>query len=74
MAAAPGNITITVNGDPRKFEGDALTVEGLIAQLGKAGVPVAVEVNKHLVSKRNHAAHALTDGDSVELVTLVGGG
>jgi len=35
---------------------------------------VAVEVNRTLVRRADHAACALQPGDHVEVVTLVGGG
>ncbi|MFM7807769.1 MAG: sulfur carrier protein ThiS [Planctomycetota bacterium] len=50
------------------------TVRDLLRTLGREGVPCAVEVNLKLVPHREHAAHALKDGDRVEVVTLVGGG
>lgn len=52
----------------------ASTVRDLLRQLGREGVPCAVEVNLKLVPHREHAAHALQEGDRVEVVTLVGGG
>ncbi len=67
-------ITITLNGDPRKLDGDQPTVSRLVEQIGLAGQAVAVEVNRRVVPKREHAAHALADGDVVEVVSLVGGG
>jgi thiamine biosynthesis protein ThiS len=33
-----------------------------------------VEVNRKVVPRRQHAEHTLRDGDTVEIVTLVGGG
>ena len=36
--------------------------------------PCAVEVNRKVVPKRQHADHTLHEGDTVEIVTLVGGG
>jgi sulfur carrier protein len=50
------------------------TVRDLLKQLGRDGVPCAVEVNLKLVPHANHAQHALHEGDRVEVVTLVGGG
>ena len=50
------------------------TVRDLLRALGREGVPCAVEVNLKLVPHREHAAHALKEGDRVEVVTLVGGG
>lgn len=64
---------ITVNGTQQDFP-DALTVETLLDRMGLAEKPCAVEVNRAVVRKGEHATHALTDGDAVELVTLVGGG
>jgi sulfur carrier protein len=55
---------ITVNGETREM-GDGLTVETLLD---------ALEVNRDVVPRREHAARLLADGDSVEIVTLVGGG
>jgi len=37
-------------------------------------VAFAVEVNRRVVPRRDHAATLLQDGDSIEIVTLVGGG
>jgi len=64
---------LTVNGETRELP-DHATVADLLAEMKLAGQPVAVEVNRNVVPKRQHAAHALNDGDRVELVTLVGGG
>lgn len=64
---------ITVNGEPRQLDDD-LSVETLLATLDLQGKPCAVEVNRSVVPRRSHAEHALSDGDSVEIVTLVGGG
>ena len=65
---------LTINGESRELCGEELTVTGLLGELGLAGRPVAVEVNKRLVFKRNHETTPLRDGDSVEVVTMVGGG
>lgn len=53
---------------------DAATVQALLAELGMAGQAVAVEVNKHVVPKKQHGQTELNAGDQIELVTLVGGG
>ncbi len=74
-------MNLTVNGQPETLapspgsDGDtALTVADLLAHHGLTGQPVAVEVNQQLVPKRDHATTQLQDGDTVEMVTLVGGG
>jgi len=64
---------LTINGQPAEHP-DGLTVAALLASLGLAGSPCAVEVNKDLVPKARHAATVLHHGDAVEVVTLVGGG
>ncbi|MBY0457781.1 MAG: sulfur carrier protein ThiS [Gemmataceae bacterium] len=64
---------ITVADDVYTFP-DPLTVADLLARLGKDPTKLAVEVNRDVVPRAEHAAHALKDGDRVEIVTLVGGG
>lgn len=53
---------------------DGSTVVALLRQLDLADKFVAVEVNRELVPKARHGEHILTEGDRVEIVTLVGGG
>lgn len=53
---------------------DGESVSDLIRRLGLSGQPCAVEVNKAVVPRRQHAERVLEEGDVVELVTLVGGG
>ncbi len=53
---------------------DGATVTDLLAQLALPGSRVAVEINRTLVRRADHAATSLKDGDLVEVVTLVGGG
>lgn len=69
----PHAMTLTINGQPQQFD-DARTVADVIRAMGLAGRPVAVELNKDVVPKRRHDATTLQDGDTLELVTLVGGG
>lgn len=64
---------ITVNGETRRVD-DGTTVADLLKQLALAGKFVAVEVNLDLVPRQQHAHRTLADGDSLEIVTLVGGG
>lgn len=63
---------LQVNGEAKKTS--AATVEALLKELGLAGQAVAVEINQAVVPKKQHGETALSDGDRVELVTLVGGG
>ncbi len=64
---------ITVNGEMREIE-EGATVSTLLASLALPGTRVAVEVNAVLVRRAQHPNHQLLDGDTVEIVTLVGGG
>ncbi len=64
---------ITVNGEPRTID-DGSTVADLVRTLGLVPERVAVEVNEELVRRATYADSPLTDGDRVEIVTLVGGG
>jgi len=62
-----------INGQSRDLP-DGVTVAGFLSNEGLAGQPCAVEVNRQIVPRREHADTPLRDGDSVEVVTLVGGG
>ncbi len=53
---------------------DGGTVVDLLTQLNLSGTRVAIEVNRQLVRRADHAATVLKDGDRIEVVTLVGGG
>ncbi len=65
---------ITVNGEKRVFPGSVMRIDQLLEALDLAGQAVAVELNEAVVPKKQHAETALSDGDVLELVTLVGGG
>ncbi len=64
---------IVVNGQERQVADEA-SVADLVESLKLSSAACAVEVNQRLVTKRDHARHALREGDRVEVVTLVGGG
>ena len=64
---------IELNGSPRDLPGPA-TVAELLRDRGLDRSPCAVEVNSRRVRTPDHPAHALAEGDRVEVVTLVGGG
>ena len=66
-------VTIFVNSKETQIP-DATTVQTMIELLGLGQKRVAVEVNKHLVTKSEWAATALKPGDRVEVVSFVGGG
>ncbi|MBK7647097.1 MAG: sulfur carrier protein ThiS [Betaproteobacteria bacterium] len=66
-------LELKINGEFRQFS-EALTVAGLIEQLGYAGKRIAVERNGEIVPKSQHATVALVSGDQLEIVVAVGGG
>ena len=66
-------LSLTINGDTRPFA-EPQTVASLLRALEMDKKPCAVEVNGKLVPKREHASHRLHSNDTLEIVTLVGGG
>ena len=64
---------LVINGQPRRAS-SSLTVAALLQELKLNSQQVAVEVNLELVPRELHATRALSAGDRVEIVTLVGGG
>jgi thiamine biosynthesis protein ThiS len=66
-------LTIVVNGEPRRFPGLASAAD-LLGQLGLDPRTVVVEVNRQIVRRAQLSDTRLSDGDSVELVHFVGGG
>ncbi len=64
---------ISVNGEDVTLASPC-SVHGLLEQMDLAQQPCAVEVNAVVIPKPRHADRTLSDGDTVEIVTLVGGG
>ncbi len=64
---------LLLNGEKRRFD-SVHTVSDLVAELGLSRAAVAVEVNRCVVPRSEHEQTKLADGDTVEVVTLVGGG
>lgn len=64
---------LTINGNERDVP-DGLTVRGLIEHLGLGGGPVAVEQNREIVPRAEHAQRPVQSGDAIEIVHFVGGG
>jgi sulfur carrier protein len=73
FAAMSASIDIVINGQPRPVN-EGTTVAALISELGLAGRPVAVERNREVVPRAQHASTVLAAGDRLEVVTFVGGG
>ena len=64
---------IKLNGAEREVDAGA-TISDLLAELELRSEIVAVERNRDLVPRTEHASCALVEGDVLEIVTLVGGG
>jgi sulfur carrier protein len=64
---------LLVNGEAYEAE-DGISVRTLIERLGLASGPVAVERNREVVPRSEHATTALAAEDTIEIVHFVGGG
>lgn len=64
---------VLVNGSEHPLP-EGTTVETLLDQLGVVTRHVAVELNRQVVPRSEHATRVLHQGDELEVVTLVGGG
>jgi sulfur carrier protein len=64
---------IEINGEPREIA-HGTTIATLLQLLGTADGPVAVERNREIVPRAQHASTNLCDGDVLEVVHFVGGG
>jgi len=67
------SIEVRVNGEQRELPAGSSIVE-LVVLLGLRPEVVAVERNRLLVPRAQHAQTLLAAGDELEVVTLVGGG
>ena len=71
--AEPGGIQVSVNGETLRVPSGS-TVADVLHQLSLDRARVAVEHNRRVVPKAEHGSVHLNHGDSVEIVTFVGGG
>jgi len=67
------NMQLTINGRVHKFAG-SLTGDQLLSELGINPALVVAEINGEVVPRDEFPTQQLTDGDILELVTIVGGG
>ena len=66
-------MNLTINGQSESID-ERTTVADVLRRFSLAPVRVAVEVNRELVPRSEYANTTLKEGDSVEIVTFVGGG
>ncbi len=64
---------ITLNGEKKQVP-DGLTVTGLLDFLNIRHQRVAVELNEAIVKKDLYAEAVIREGDSLEVVSFMGGG
>ncbi len=64
---------ITLNGEKKDVPAD-ITVRGLLEYLGIQHQRVAVELNESIVKKDQYEFTAIKEGDSLEVVSFMGGG
>ena len=64
---------VTINGESHEIPA-ALTLAGLVQHLGLTDGPVAIERNREVVPRAEHARVAVEAGDVLEIVHFVGGG
>ncbi len=64
---------IQVNGEKRQWDGP-VTVGDLVEALGIRSGSVVVERNLRIVPRERMGEEILQDGDSLEIIRLVGGG
>jgi sulfur carrier protein len=63
---------VTINGEEENVAG--MTVKDYIAHKGYDYTRIAVEINLDILPKSEYATTILKDGDTVEVVSFVGGG
>lgn len=68
-----GRLHVTLNGEERVLP-TAMTVAGLLAEIGLDTRKVAVERNEEIVPRSAYASTMLAAGDSLEIVHFIGGG
>jgi sulfur carrier protein len=66
-------VLVTINGESREIPA-SLTLTGLVEHLGLTEGPVAIERNREIVPRAEHARVAVQPGDVLEIVHFVGGG
>ena len=65
---------LTVNGEQRTLEADLTRLDQVVEALGHHPKLVVVEFNGLILTPYLWAGQEVKDGDSLEIVTIVGGG
>lgn len=64
---------VHINGDKRDIE-EGVTLERLLASLGIKSAGIAVDINREVIPKRLYGDTLIRQGDSIEIIRMVGGG
>ncbi|MCK5133497.1 MAG: sulfur carrier protein ThiS [Candidatus Sabulitectum sp.] len=64
---------VRINGSPEEVR-DRITAAELVTERGLNPEAVVIEVNRRIIERENWDETVLSVGDSVELVSFVGGG
>jgi sulfur carrier protein len=64
---------IIVNGEPHEVSA-GLTAAQLVDLLELGGRRLAMEINREILPRSQFTAHALCEGDRIEIVQAIGGG
>lgn len=67
-------MNLLINGTPRGFDAAPATVATLLEDLGLAGKPVVVELDREPVFPADYAGTGLREGAAVEIVVIAAGG
>ncbi|MGO9121180.1 MAG: sulfur carrier protein ThiS [Desulfomonilaceae bacterium] len=66
-------MTIMVNGNILSCA-DGLTIQGLLTELALSSAATVVQCNDSIVKRSEYPVTVLVEGDSLELIQIVGGG
>tara|TARA_A100001035_G_C27473709_1_gene359998 strand:+ start:78 stop:278 length:201 start_codon:yes stop_codon:yes gene_type:complete len=66
-------MNILLNNNPEEFS-ERLTIKKLLEKKNIKSKYYAVEINKKIIPRSEHANHLLADGDRIEIITAIGGG
>jgi len=64
---------LTINGEKREIE-ESLNLQDLLHLFLKQEEYIIVELNGNLIGKNEYKHHKLKNGDSIEVIQMVGGG
>lgn len=66
-------MNIRLNGEDHSVEADT-TIQQLVDSLDLKSLPIAVEVNRSIVSREKYADTVINDGDVIEIISYMCGG